>query len=164
MEGYLGTIFRFVFLVILQGLVLNNVDLFGFVSSYLYILVILLFPLEANKSMVLFLSFLLGMSVDMFSHTWGMHTSASVFAAFMRPGLLTVLAPRDGYPLGTRPDMSHMGINRFLAYSFLLIFLPHLSVFCRGISVFRVFLYPWTFYSQHAFHIRISYSLSVFNL
>ena len=141
MEDYLGTIFRFVFLVILQGLVLNNVDLFGFVSPYLYILVILLFPLGANKSMVLFLSFLLGMSVDMFSHTWGMHTSASVFAAFMRPGLLTVLAPRDGYPLGTRPDMSHMGINWFLAYSFLLIFFHHIFLFFVEAFRFSEFFY-----------------------
>jgi len=141
MGQYLNITIRFVFLVLLQGLILNNVDLFGFVSPYLYVLVILLFPLEMNKTNVLLLSFLLGMGVDMFTHTWGMHTSASVFAAFIRPALLTVLAPRDGYPVGSPPDMSHMGINWFLAYSFILIFFHHIFLFFVEVFRFSEFFY-----------------------
>lgn len=137
----INMVVRFIFLVLLQGLILNNVDLFGFVTPYLYVLVILLFPLEMNKSLVLVLSFLLGMGIDMFSHTWGMHTSAAVFAAFMRPLLLRVLAPRDGYPVGVTPDMSHMGINWFLVYAFILIFFHHLFLFFVEVFRFSEFFY-----------------------
>ncbi|MBD78799.1 MAG: rod shape-determining protein MreD [Crocinitomicaceae bacterium] len=127
---------RMVFFVLLQGLILNNVDLFGFVTPYLYVLVILLFPIEANPSLVLGLSFMLGMGVDMFSHTWGMHASASVFLAFARPYLLSLMAPRDGFPSGTPPDMSHMGINWFLVYALIMITCHHLFLFF--VEVFRV--------------------------
>ena len=126
---------RFIFLVLLQGLVLNNIDLFGFMNPYLYVLVIILFPQEMNPSLVLFLSLLLGLSVDLFTLTWGMHTSACVFTAFLRPYLLRFMAPRDGYPVGVVPGLSQMGLNWFLTYAILLITIHH--TFLYFVEVFR---------------------------
>ncbi|UTW64235.1 rod shape-determining protein MreD [bacterium SCSIO 12741] len=126
---------RFVFLVLLQGLILNNVSLFGFVSPYLYILFILLLPVDSSPSLVLILSLVLGLSVDMFSATWGMHMAACIFIAYLRPFVLQLLSPRDGYEFGATPDFNQMGINRFLTYAVLLTVMHHLALYL--IEVFR---------------------------
>ena len=126
---------RFVFLVLLQGLILNNVDLFGFINPNLYILFILLLPIETNAVAVLGLSLVFGLCVDMFSLTWGMHTSACVFIAFVRPYLFRILAPRDGYVFGASPNMSNMGISWFLVYAFIITFIHHMVLYY--VEVFR---------------------------
>lgn len=135
MQGSVSHIIRFVFLVLLQGLVLNNIDLFGYSNPYVYILFLLLLPQDASPSAVLVISFFLGLCVDMFTLTWGMHTAASVFVAFIRPYLLRLLAPRDGFSAGTIPGLSQMGINWFLAYAFIITLLHHL--FLSYVEVFR---------------------------
>ncbi|MGB0402541.1 MAG: rod shape-determining protein MreD [Salibacteraceae bacterium] len=134
-------VIRFVFLILLQGLVLNNVDLFGFITPYLYVSLIILLPLEFNPSVVLLFSFVVGLSIDMFTMTWGMHTAASVFVAFCRPLVLRVLAPRDGFVTGITPSMSYMGINWFLLYAFVMILLHHVFLFYTEVFRFSEFFF-----------------------
>ena len=69
----------------MQALVLNHINFLGFINPYLYILFIIVFPLTGNKSLLIFLSFLLGLSVDMFSDSGGIHAAASVVIAYLRP-------------------------------------------------------------------------------
>jgi len=79
---------RFIVLVLIQGLLLNHVDFLGYINPYLYIVFILVFPITGNKSLLIFLSFLLGLSIDFFSDSGGIHAAASVFIAFIRPVVL----------------------------------------------------------------------------
>ena len=80
-------IIRFAILVLIQILLLNNIQISGHIVPYFYILFILLMPFETPGWMLLFAGFALGLSVDMFGQTLGMHTSATVFMAFLRPYL-----------------------------------------------------------------------------
>ncbi|MBI9066120.1 MAG: rod shape-determining protein MreD [Salinivirgaceae bacterium] len=128
-------LFRFVVLVLLQVWVLNNIQFSGFVNPYLYILFILLLPFETPGWLVLILSFFLGLSVDMFTDTLGMHASASVFMGFIRPYVLQSIAPRDGYEAGTFPRIFYYGLIWFLKYAIILIFIHHLFLFT--IEVFK---------------------------
>lgn len=83
------TIFgRFVILVLLQVIVLNNINLVGYINPYIYILFIVLYPLDGNKTTLIFLSFLLGLSIDMFENSGGVHAAASVFIAYVRDFVL----------------------------------------------------------------------------
>ncbi|MCW9037217.1 rod shape-determining protein MreD [Altibacter sp.] len=82
------TILRFITLVLLQVLILNHINFMGFVNPYVYVLFILIFPLNGNKSLLIFLSFLLGITIDIFSDSGGVHAAASVFIAFIRPYIL----------------------------------------------------------------------------
>ena len=104
---------QFVFLVLLQAVVLNNVQFSSFINPYIYILFLLWLPLETPKALLLFLGFLLGLSVDIFSNTLGMHTSASIFLAFCRPFVLQFIAPRDGYELNQQPGIKDFGWSDF---------------------------------------------------
>ncbi|PVW17217.1 rod shape-determining protein MreD [Marixanthomonas spongiae] len=79
---------RFVLLVLLQVLLLNHINFLGYINPYGYILFIVLFPLDGNKGLLIFLSFLLGFSIDIFGDSGGVHAAASVLIAYVRPWIL----------------------------------------------------------------------------
>lgn len=81
------------------------------------------------------LALLLGVSVDVFSDTLGMHSSATIFLAFVRPSILKFLAPRDGYEPTQTPSVNEMGLAWFLGYVSICTFLHHLFLFF--VEVFR---------------------------
>jgi len=57
---------RFILLVLIQVLVLKHINFMGYINPYIYILFIVLYPIKNNRMLFLFLSFLLGLTVDMF--------------------------------------------------------------------------------------------------
>ena len=130
---------RFIFLILLQVWVLNNIQFSGYINPYMYVLFILLLPFETPGWLVLILSFFLGLSVDMFTDTIGMHASASVFMGFLRSFVLQSIAPRDGYEVGTYPRVFFYGLVWFLKYSLLLVFLHHLFLFSIEVFNFKTF-------------------------
>ena len=74
----------FFFLIFLQVLILNNIKLFDHINPYLYISFIFIYPFKKNRFPILTLSFLLGLFVDFFSNSGGIHALASLFIAFIR--------------------------------------------------------------------------------
>lgn len=81
-------IVRFIVLVLAQALVLNNINFLGYINPYIYILFIILFPIKNNRMLFIFLSFLLGLCVDLFLDSGGVHAAACVTIAFIRPLVL----------------------------------------------------------------------------
>ncbi|WP_452231149.1 MULTISPECIES: rod shape-determining protein MreD [unclassified Lacinutrix] len=79
---------RFIVLVLAQILVLSHINFLGYINPYIYILFILLFPVKNNRMLFLLLSFLLGITIDMFLDSGGMHAAACVTIAFIRPAVL----------------------------------------------------------------------------
>lgn len=77
-------IFLFIFLLLLQVLVLNNILFLGYINPYLYIIFVFLYPLNTNRIPFLTLSFLLGLFVDAFSNSGGMHAFSILFIAYIR--------------------------------------------------------------------------------
>ncbi|MFD0993436.1 hypothetical protein [Tenacibaculum geojense] len=85
MNKTLYHIILFFSLILLQALILNNILLFGYVNPYLYIVFIFLFPLRKNRFPFLTYAFLLGLFVDFFSDSGGIHTLATLTIAYLRP-------------------------------------------------------------------------------
>ncbi|MBT8304850.1 MAG: rod shape-determining protein MreD [Bacteroidia bacterium] len=79
---------RFIVLVLLQVVILNKINFLGYINPYLYILFIILYPIKNNRTLFIFLSFLIGLTIDMFSDSGGVHAAASVTIAFIRPAIL----------------------------------------------------------------------------
>lgn len=79
---------RFIALVFLQVVLFNNINFLGYLNPYIYIMFIALFPVKNNRFIIIFLSFLIGLSIDFFSDTGGIHAAASVFIAYIRPVIL----------------------------------------------------------------------------
>ena len=125
----LRNIVRFVLLVLFQILIIDNIMINGYLVPYFYILFLILMPFETPKWMQLIIGFLLGLSIDLHEHTLGMHTAATVFIAFLRPYLLNLFAPRDGYEPDTFPRIHYYGFLWFAKYAAIMTFAHHLVLF-----------------------------------
>jgi rod shape-determining protein MreD len=125
----LQLLFRFLALTAIQVLLLNNIQLSGFINPYLYILFILLLPVKFSKVFSLILAFVSGITIDIFTNTAGMHAAATVMMAYMRPVALRLFAPRDGYEAEAIPSMSRMGFNWFAVYASVMIVIHHTFLF-----------------------------------
>lgn len=79
---------RFIFLILLQVLLLNNINFLGYINPQLYVLFLILYPFNGNQTLFLFLSFLLGLGVDLFEDSGGMNAAACLVAAYIRPMVL----------------------------------------------------------------------------
>ncbi|MEC4115001.1 rod shape-determining protein MreD [Myroides pelagicus] len=84
----LSNIGRFIILLLVQVLIFNNIDLLGYINPFPYILFIILYPTNGNKALLYLSSFLLGLAVDMFINSGGIHAAASLILAFARPMIL----------------------------------------------------------------------------
>ena len=122
-------IVRFFVLIAVQVIILNNVQLSGYINPYLYVLFIVLLPVRFPKTAVLALGFIMGFIIDMFTNTAGMHAAATVFAAYVRPAILRFYSPRDGYDVDAVPDIHNLGFQWFLIYASTLVFIHHLALF-----------------------------------
>jgi rod shape-determining protein MreD len=80
-------IFRFILLLAAQIIIFNNMNFLGYISPFPYILFIILYPVNSNKSGLLVASFFLGLIMDMFSNSGGIHTTACIILAYYRPYL-----------------------------------------------------------------------------
>ena len=118
---------RFVLLLVIQAFVLQQVR-WGFGGvDYLYVFIYPLFvaflPLFMPRSLVIFLGFLLGLGIDLFYETLGLHAAALTFTAWVRPLVLRLVEPRDGYNIKDGPvaaDQGAVWMARYLALLFLL--------------------------------------------
>jgi hypothetical protein len=110
-------------------LVIKDIDLGRFINPFIYILFLVILPFETPKWAILFIAFILGISVDMFYDTAGFHAAACVAVGYIRPGILKLFSPRDGYESGTQPTIQYLGVPWFLSYAGILIVVHHLVLF-----------------------------------
>ncbi len=122
-------IIYFVVLVLLQLLVFNNIEFSGYINPYIYTLYILLLPFTTPRIVLLLLGFMLGIVIDLFLGTPGVHSSATVFMAFSRPSVMRLYSPREGYQTGTNPRLTQFGMEWFVKYTVTLVLIHHFALF-----------------------------------
>ncbi len=127
-------IVRFVGLILIQVLVMNRINFYGFLNPYIYILFILLLPFETPGWLLLILSFGTGLTVDIFSGTLGLHAASTVFLGFMRPAIIKFVGEKPEYDITTQPKLEQMGLKWFMAYAIVMTFTHHL--FLNFVDVF----------------------------
>jgi len=125
---------RFIALAIFQVLILNHINFLGYINPYVYILFIALYPIKNNRILLLLLSFLLGLTIDLFLDTGGIHAAASVLIAYVRPVILKT-------SFGTIYEHQSIKFNSVdfgskLTYFTLLTFLHHLVLF--SLEIFSI--------------------------
>lgn len=76
---------RFILLLAVQVVIFNNMNFYGYISPFPYILFIILYPVNGNKTALLLASFVMGLLLDMFSNSGGIHATAAVVLAYIRP-------------------------------------------------------------------------------
>lgn len=134
----------FIILMLLQVLLFNNIQFSGYINPYVYLMLILLLPIEIPSWLLLIICFFTGLTVDFFSGTPGMHASATVLAGFSRPYVLRLISPRDGYDSGVTPSMEIYGFRWFLLYTVTIVLIHHFALFYM--EVFRLTDFFRTFF------------------
>jgi rod shape-determining protein MreD len=129
----------FILLILLQVLLFNNIQFSGYVNPYVYIMFILLLPIEIPSWLLLLVCFATGLIVDFLSGSLGMHTSATVLSGFIRPYVLRIVSPRDGYESGSDPSMLFYGFRWFFLYTLLIVLIHHTALFYLEIFRFADF-------------------------
>jgi hypothetical protein len=102
---------------------------FAFIHFIIYPLFIILLPTKLSRPLVILLGFIIGIFVDLFYDSPGIHASAGVFTAYARGLVLDLLEPYEGYNLNDSPTMETMGISWFMSYSSILLGLHLLYYF-----------------------------------
>ena len=136
---YIKNIGRFFFLVFFQVLILNNIQLGGYINPYFYIYFILLLPFETPRWLLLSGAFLLGITIDIFSNTPGLNAAACVMMAFIRPFIISSISSGTEFMMGTHPSLKNQGIKWFAYYSVILILSHHFVLFYLEIFRFTEF-------------------------
>lgn len=119
----------FIILMLLQLLFFNNIQLSGYINPYIYVMFILVLPYRISGWLLLIIGFLTGLTVDTFMNTFGMHSSATLLMAFLRPYVLRLFTDREDIDQMGSPSMRINGFAWFLKYCIILIFMHHLSLF-----------------------------------
>ena len=105
----------FVVLVLIQVLILNNIHFLRIATPFLYLYFIIKMPVGTSRDLVVLFSFLLGLVIDMFSNTPGMHAAACTLAGFIREPLIRFFMGKD-LPEGIYPSYKTFGYGGFFRY------------------------------------------------
>lgn len=130
--NWVSILFRFVVLLVLQVTVFERVRFDLGILSYTHILVyplwIMLLPFKMPKPVILIAAFMMGMMVDMFYDSPGVHAAALVFSAYMRDFILRIIEPDIGYEPEQPFNIRRLGIIWYISYAALVLLL-HLFVY-----------------------------------
>jgi rod shape-determining protein MreD len=127
-NDYLQYVLKFIGLVLLQVLLLNNICFLGYINPYFYIYLILTLPSSINKDVILLIGFILGLTIDIFCDTLGCHIFATTLIAYLKPYFHKLFGPRDEYE-ALIPSIRSFGVGDFLKYTFSMVITHHLAFF-----------------------------------
>ena len=85
---YFINVLRFTLLVLVQVLVFNRLNFFGFINPMVYILFLYWYPIKENRAVFISVGFLLGLVIDIFSDTLALHAASTVTLAYLRPTIM----------------------------------------------------------------------------
>ena len=105
---------RFVLFVLLQALVFNQIEIGFGIHLMVHPLFIMLLPFETGVFTMMILGFGLGIIIDIFSNTYGLHASSLLLMAYMRPIIFKFYGPREGYDPLKEPSVFDMGSRWFV--------------------------------------------------
>lgn len=135
-------IFQFILFILLQVLVLNNIQgLPLYININLYLIFILLLPIKIENIYLLFISFLLGFIIDIFSNTYGIHAAATTFIAFLRPSLIKLILSREEIDQTKSLSINNQGFRTYLSFIFTLVLLHNIILFWSEVFKFSEFGY-----------------------
>lgn len=126
-------------LVLVQVLIFNQVQFSGFFNPYVYLLFIILLPLSTPRYAVLILAFVLGLIIDVFSNSLGVHSAATVFAAYLRPLVIRIISNRED-DKSDYPGLNQNKLAWFINYVLIMVVLHHTVLFYLEVYTFANFL------------------------
>src|ERR1700733_9868513 len=127
MSDLLKNTIRFILFILVQVFVLQKIPpLHQFVVPYLYFLFILWLPYRISRFWLMVVAFMLGLTLDYFLKTPGLHAAPCVLIAYIRPFLINILISQEGADQNyASPSIVSMGWAPYATYVVVLTLLHH---------------------------------------
>ena len=121
---------RLVSYIALQVVLANKIALVHTGFCFVYVGFLLSMPWrQASLVVSLLLGFVVGLLLDLFYDTLGLHTFACVLLVYARAFLLKRTLPLSSYETVAQPTLNDMGIKSFSIFTLVLIALHHGALF-----------------------------------
>lgn len=126
------SLFRYIFgailTVITQVLIFSRIEPGYGTYVMIYPLFLMVLPFRIQQFQLLLIAFGIGISIDYFMNTYGLHAAALTFAAYFRPFIFRFISPNEEYIRGN--DVGKYASKfKFLVILFLTIFIHHVWFF-----------------------------------
>ncbi len=138
-RGIVIQIISFFVYLLYQVLILQNVVLFHTAFCFLYVAYLLVLPVETNPIVLMGIGLIMGLAVDMFYDSLGLHAFACVLMMYVRNYWLNSLTPQGGYDSNDRPSLAMNGLQWFMVYALPMVFLHHSILFFTEAAGFDMF-------------------------
>jgi hypothetical protein len=122
-----------------QVLILKNIVLFNTAFCFLYVAYLFFLPVESNPLFLMLVGFGMGIAIDAFYDSLGLHAFACVAVMYLRNYWLSAITPQGGYDSNDTPSIGSHGMQWFLVYTIPLVFLHHAILFYMEAGGFGMF-------------------------
>lgn len=124
---------RILLVFTIQVILLKRLNLsigsYNYIHLFLYPVLILFFPFKSSRTVLLLSAFVLGLGIDIFYNSLGIHASASVLTAYFRKYILKLLEPVEGYNFDSNISVNAIGLPWILSYVAIMLFAHNLWYF-----------------------------------
>ena len=118
----------YILVMILQVLLFDQLQLLGVCHPYIYVLCLLMMPITLSHSADMIIGAVVGLIMDTFCNSMGIHTAACIFIMFIRPYLIGAIV-NDKDRLNEQISLRSLGMEALLRYVVILVVIHHLIVF-----------------------------------
>lgn len=119
---------RYILVMLLQVLLFDQLQLWGACHPYIYLLCLLMMPITLPPIADMLIGACIGLIMDMFCNSLGVHTASCILIMFLRPYLLGAIL-NDKDRLNEQISLRSVGMEAFIKYVVILVLVHHLTVF-----------------------------------
>lgn len=129
MRDVMGHIFRFISVLLIQVLLIDQMPLSAYIRPAFYIYFLLCLPVSFPRWIELLVGFVVGITMDCFSNTLGLHAFCCVLTTYLRPLLIQLFVSEEDRKAGLTSSLSLFGWNTYLKLSSILVVIHHCVLF-----------------------------------
>ena len=119
---------RYIIVMLLQVLLFDQLQLWGVCHPYIYVLCLLMMPITLSHSADMIIGAVVGVIMDVFCNSLGVHMASCIFLMFLRPYVLGAIV-NDKDRLNEQISVRSIGLGAMIQYVAILVVIHHLSVF-----------------------------------
>lgn len=119
---------RYILVMMLQVLLFDQLQLWGVCHPYIYILCLLMMPITLPHNAEMVIGAVVGLIMDVFCNSLGIHTASCILLMFIRPYLIGAVV-NDKDRLNEQISLRSIGMEALIKYVAIMVVIHHLTVF-----------------------------------
>ena len=121
-------ILRYLLVMAFQVLLFDQLQLWGVCHPYIYVLCLLMLPITLPHSVDMLIGAAVGLVMDVFCNSIGIHMASCILVMFIRPYLIGAIV-NDKDRLNEQITLHALGMEALLKYVVIMVLIHHFTVF-----------------------------------